>query len=59
MTHNGLEVSEENLVRIEEAEGVAKHLEQFDDLWSRSEILRQGDLDWALQLRESKGGGKS
>ena len=54
MTHNGLEVSDENLVRIEEAEGVAKHLEHYEELWDRSEILRPGDLDQALKLREEK-----
>ena len=54
MTHNGLEVSDENLVRIEEAEGVAKHLERYEELWDRSEILRQSDLDRALKLREKE-----
>ena len=58
MTHNGLELSDENLVRIEEAEEVTKHLERYERLWDRSEILRQGDLDRALKLRE-KGGGES
>ena len=58
MTHNGLECSDENLVRIEEAEEVAKHQERYERLWSQSEILRQGDLDEALQLRV-KGGKES
>ena len=57
MTHNGMEVSDENLVRIEDAEEVAKHQERFEELWDESEILRQGDLDRALKLRE-KGGGE-
>ena len=55
MTHNGLECSDENLVRIEEAEEVAKHQEHYERLWNQSEILRQGDLDEALRLRV-KGG---
>ena len=56
MTHNGLERSDENLVRIEEAEEVAKHLEQYERLWNQSEILRYSDLERALQLREKEGG---
>ena len=58
MTHNGLENSDENLVRIEEAEEVAKYQERYERLWDQSEILRHGDLERALQLRE-KGGGES
>ena len=55
LTHNGLECSDENLVRIEGAEEIAKHQEHYERLWNQSEILRQGDLDEALRLRV-KGG---
>ena len=58
MTHNGMEVSDENLVRIEEAEEVAKFLAYYERLWGQSEILQQHDLDQAIQLRENKGGGR-
>ena len=58
MTHNGLENSDENLVRIEEAEEVAKYQERYEKLWNQSEILRHGDLEQALKLRE-KGSGES
>ena len=56
MTHNGLERSDENLVRIEEADEVAKHQKYYERLWDQSEILRDGDLERALQLREKEGG---
>ena len=56
LTHNGLESSDENLVRIEEAEEVIKHLKCYEGLWDQSEILRLSDLEQALQLRERKGG---
>ena len=58
MTHNGLENSDENLVRIEEPGEVAKHQERYEKLWNQSEILRHGDLEQALKLRE-KGSGES
>ena len=52
MTHNGMETSDENVVRIEEAGVVAKYLKEWQRLWDLSEPLQQEDLDRAIWLRE-------
>jgi phosphatidylserine/phosphatidylglycerophosphate/cardiolipin synthase-like enzyme len=55
LTHNGLEYSDEHLVRIEEAGEIAKYQEHYERIWNQSQILRQGDLDEALRLRVKAG----
>ena len=52
MTHNGMEHSDEDAMRIEDAGVVAKYLKQFQTMWDASEPLRQEDLDQAIGLRE-------
>ena len=51
MTHNGMENSDEDAMRIEDAEVAAKYLKQFQEVWDNSEPLQQEDLDRAIQLR--------
>ena len=52
MSHNGMENSDEDAVRIEEAGSVAKYLKEFQRLWDESDPLQQADLDQAIWLRE-------
>lgn len=51
LTHNGFDNSEENLIRIEEAEEVTKLSVEFERLWRESEDLRAEDLSWLIESR--------